>query len=85
MRPLGGSSGPITVDPDEVLKSPDSRLAPVRRYFELSARGGHSASMTLDENAIAALAALMNVPVVECRRILVAAQRFPRPLNNSLA
>jgi transcriptional regulator with XRE-family HTH domain len=85
VRPMGGASGPITVDPDEVLKSPDARLAPVRRYFELSARGGQTSTMTLDENAIAALAALMNVSVLECRRILMAAQRFPRQINNSLA
>ncbi len=85
IRPFGGTTGPITVDPDEVLGSPDSRLAPVRRYFELSARGGQHSTMTLDENAIAALAALMNVSVIECRRILLSTARFPRQMNSALS
>ena len=77
LRPTGGISGSITVDVAEVMAATDPRLAPVKRWFELRAPGG-SGSVTLDDGAIAAMASLMNVPALECRRILVATIRSAR-------
>ena len=70
-------SGSITVDVHEVMASPDPRLSIVKRWFEL--RANSSPSMTLDEGAIAALAALMNVRPDECRRLLLTNVRVRPP------
>nr|WP_275889552.1 helix-turn-helix transcriptional regulator [Nakamurella flavida] len=64
-------TGSVTVDIDEVMEAEDPRLAPVRRWFELRSGGGSASAMTLDDGAILALAALMNVSPAECREILV--------------
>ena len=69
LRPAAGASGSITVDVNEVMASADPRLGPVKRWLELRTNGASSA--TLDDGAIAALAALMNVSAIECRRILI--------------
>ena len=69
LRPAAGASGSITVDVAEVMATADPRLGPVKRWFELRTNGASSA--TLDDGAIAALAALMNVSAIECRRILI--------------
>lgn len=64
-------SGAITIDVAEVLNDRDTRLEPVRRWFEL--RGDAASShVTLDDGAIRALAGLMNVSPQECRQILSA-------------
>ena len=78
LRPAAGASGSITVDVAEVMATDDPRLAPVKRWFELRTHGG-SAAMTLDDGAIAALASLMNVSAMECRRILISTIRGVRP------
>jgi len=77
LRPVPGASGSITVDVAEVMATADPRLAPVKRWFELRTHGG-SAAMTLDDGAIAALASLMNVSALECRRILISTIRGAR-------
>lgn len=69
--PSAVGTGSITVDVDEVMEGQDPRLAPVRRWFELRTSGGSTSAMTLDDGAILALAALMNVTPAECRDILV--------------
>ena len=74
LRPAPGASGSITV---EVMATADPRLGPVKRWFELRTHGG-SAAMTLDDGAIAALASLMNVSALECRRILISTIRGAR-------
>lgn len=74
LRPSAGTSGSITVDVSEVMATNDPRLAPVKRWFEFRTTGSSSA-MTLDDGAIAALAALMNVTPLECRRILISTIR----------
>src|SRR6476469_9872794 len=79
LRPAAGASGAITVDVAEVMATNDPRLAPVKRWFELRTHGGSTSAMTLDDGAIAALASLMNVSAVECRRILIATIRGVRP------
>lgn len=62
-------TGAVTIDVAEVMNDRDARLDPVRRWFEL--RGDPASSvMTLDEGAVQALAAVMNVSPAECRRIL---------------
>ena len=77
LRPVAGASGSITVDVAEVMATADPRLGPVKRWFELRTHGG-SAAMTLDDGAIAALASLMNVSALECRRILISTIRGAR-------
>src|SRR6476660_4732572 len=67
----------LRVDVAEVMATADPRLAPVKRWFELRTHGG-SAAMTLDDGAIAALASLMNVSALECRRILISTIRGAR-------
>ena len=52
----------LGVDVDRVLSSRDPRLAPIRRWFELQGTGP-GAVVTLDADAILALASLMGVPV----------------------
>jgi len=79
LRPAAGATGSITVDVAEVMATNDPRLAPVKRWFELRTHGGTTSAMTLDDGAIAALASLMNVSAVECRRILIATIRGVRP------
>ncbi len=76
-RPSPYGSGSITVDVHEVMASPDPRLGVVKRWFEL--RATSATTTTLDDGAIAALAALMNVRPEECRRLLLAARRGSRP------
>lgn len=78
LRPAAGASGAITVDVAEVMAAADPRLAPVKRWFDLRSSGG-STAMTLDDGAIAALASLMNVSAIECRRILISTIRGVRP------
>lgn len=77
-RPTTGSSGSITVDVGEVMSTADPRLAPVKRWIELRTNGG-AAAITLDDGAIAALASLMNISAVECRRLLISTIRSARP------
>jgi len=72
-RPSPYGSGSITVDVHELMGSPDPRLAVVKRWFEL--RANSSATTTLDDGAIGALAALMNVRPDECRRLLLSSGR----------
>ena len=79
LRPAAGATGSITVDVAEVMATNDPRLGPVKRWFDLRTHGGTTAAMTLDDGAIAALAALMNVSAVECRRILISTIRGVRP------
>ncbi len=73
----GDADGPITVDVEAVMQSPDARLAPVRRWFamRLQSAGARIAVRTivLDAGAIAALAELMGVSDHECRHVLEAA------------
>ena len=59
----------LGVDIDRVLSSRDPRLAQVRRWFELQGTGPRQV-VTLDTDAILALASLMGVPVNECRLVL---------------
>lgn len=77
LRPAAGASGAITVDVAEVMATNDPRLGPVKRWFELRTHGG-SAAISLDDGAIAALASLMNVSALECRRILISTIRGVR-------
>jgi hypothetical protein len=83
LRPAAGATGSITVDISEVMATADPRLGPVKRWFELRTTGAPSA--TLDDGAIAALAALMNVSPIECRRILISTingvRQHPAPLS----
>ncbi|MBN9609583.1 MAG: helix-turn-helix domain-containing protein [Actinobacteria bacterium] len=76
------AEGPITVDVEAIRDSVDPRLAPVRRWFgmRLQAGGARLAvrTITLDFGALAALAELMGVSAVECRRILAQAGTIPR-------
>ena len=76
-RPSPFGSGAINVDVHEVMASSDPRLAVVKRWFEL--RANSSTTMTLDDGAIGALAALMNVRPDECRRLLMSSGRTTRP------
>ena len=81
VRPVaGGSVGSITVDVAEVMASTDPKLAPVRRWFELR-HAGPGTVVTLDDGAISALASLMNVSPLECRRILTQTIRSSRPVD----
>ena len=75
-RPSFGS-GAITVDVHEVMASSDPRLAVVKRWIEL--RANSATTTTLDDGAIGALAALMNVRAEECRRLLMSIGRTARP------
>jgi transcriptional regulator with XRE-family HTH domain len=77
LRPSASASGSITVDVNEVMAAADPRLGPVKRWFELRSNGASSA-MTLDDGAISALASLMNVTALECRRILISTIRGVR-------
>ena len=76
------AEGPITVDVEAIRDSVDPRLAPVRRWFgmRLQAGGARLAvrTITLDFGALAALAELMGVSAVECRRILAQAGIIPQ-------
>ncbi|HEY5878742.1 MAG TPA: helix-turn-helix transcriptional regulator [Nakamurella sp.] len=76
-RPSPFGSGAINVDVHEVMASPDPRLAVVKRWFELRANNS-STTMTLDDGAISALAALMNLRPDECRRLLMTSGRSAR-------
>ncbi len=76
IRPTITGSGAITVDVDVMMAAEDPRLSPVRRWFEL--RGTSSSTVTLDDAALGALAAVMDVSVGECRTILVTAVRSAR-------
>ena len=58
------------------MATADPRLAVVKRWFEL--RANSSATMTLDDGAIAALASLMNIRPDECRRLLMTSGRTAR-------
>lgn len=82
-RPSPFGSGSIAVDVQEVMASSDPRLAVVKRWFEL--RANSSSTMTLDDGAIAALAALMNVRPDECRRLLMTSSRSARPQTATAA
>ena len=75
-RPSPFGTGSIAVDVQEVMASSDPRLAVVKRWFEL--RANSSSTMTLDDGAIHALAALMNVRPDECRRLLMTSSRSAR-------
>lgn len=79
-----GETGSITVDVAEVMAATDARLAPVRRWFELR-HASPGAAMTLDDGAISALAALMNVSPAECRRILMSTIDGVRPAPAGVA
>ena len=85
LRPAPGATGSITVDVAEVMATNDPRLGPVKRWFDLRTHGGTTTAMTLDDGAIAALAALMNVSAVECRRILISTIRGVRPAATNSA
>lgn len=76
IRPTIAGTGAITVDVEELMVAEDSRLDPVRRWFEL--RGMSSSTVTLDEAALGALAAVMDVSAAECRTILVTAVHSAR-------
>ncbi len=71
---VGAEATPITVDVEGVQQSTDPRLAPVRRWFALRLQRGGARipvrTVTLDHGAISALAPLMGVSAVECRRLL---------------
>ena len=56
----------VTVDVTDLLSRNDPRLAPVRRWFQMH----RDRRVTLDHDAIAALASLMGVNEPECRRII---------------
>jgi len=56
----------VTVDVTDLLSRNDPRLAPVRRWFQMH----RDRRVTLDHEAIAALASLMGVNEPECRRII---------------
>lgn len=73
LRPTLTGTGAITVDVDELMAAEDPRLGPVRRWFEL--RGTSANTVTLDDAALGALAAVMDVSAGECRTILVTAVR----------
>jgi transcriptional regulator with XRE-family HTH domain len=62
----------VTVDIGAVLHSADPRLDPVRRWFALRHASG-AGRVSLDGGALAALAALMNLPPEACWRLLAAA------------
>jgi len=84
LRPIGGGSGgSITVDVAEVMASTDPKLVPVRRWFELR-HASPGTVVTLDDGAISALASLMNVSALECRRILTQTIRSSRPVDHHL-
>jgi transcriptional regulator with XRE-family HTH domain len=84
----GEDDGPITVDVEAIMQSPDSRLAPVRRWFAMrlqSAAGARIAVRTivLDRGAIAALAELMGVSDTECRHALAVAAEAVPPVDTA--
>ena len=83
LRPVPGSGGSITVDVAEVMASSDPKLAPVRRWFELR-HASPGTVVTLDDGAISALASLMNVSALECRRILTQTIRSIRPADQHM-
>ena len=64
----------LTVDIAAVQASEDPRLAPVQRWFDLRLQSGPGRlpvrTVTLDDGALAALAALMGVSRHECRALL---------------
>ena len=72
---VGGS---LTVKVDDVMASTDPRLATVKRWVELRATGPNT-EMVLDDGVIVALAALMNMTVPECRKILISTIGQARP------
>ena len=78
LRPAAGATGSITVDVAEVMATNDPRW-PGQTMVRLADPRRHAAAMTLDDGAIAALASLMNVSAVECRRILISTIRGVRP------
>ena len=64
----------LTVDIAAVQTNEDPRLAPVQRWFDLRLQNGAGRvpvrTVTLDDGALAALAALMGVSRHECRALL---------------
>ena len=72
-------SGPIRVNVADVQASTDPRLAAAKRWLDLRAE------MTLDDGAIAALASLMRVSVIECRGLLLSTARQASPARTSPA
>jgi transcriptional regulator with XRE-family HTH domain len=69
VRPAGAGAS-LTVKVDDVMASTDPRLAAVKRWVELRATGPNT-EMALDDGVIAALAALMNMAIPECRELLL--------------
>lgn len=71
----GDITGPVTIDVPRLLESFDERLAPVRRWasVRLPSGGGQPTvgTITLDQSALVALAALMGVDPIEAQGILV--------------
>lgn len=70
----GDISGPVTIDVPKLLESSDIRLAPVRRWFAVRLPSGGDwpavGTLTLDQSALAALAALMGVDPAKAQEIL---------------
>jgi transcriptional regulator with XRE-family HTH domain len=60
------STEAVIVDVTDLLSRNDPRLAPVRRWFQMH----RDRRVTLNHEAIAALASLMGVNEPECRRII---------------
>ena len=60
------STEAVTVDVTDLLSRNDPRLAPVRRWFQMH----RDRQVTLNHEAITALARLMGVSEPECRRII---------------
>lgn len=72
---VGMADGPVTVDVEEIMQSPDVRLDPVRRWFGMRWQSAGAArlavrTIVLDRGAIAALSDLMGVSDAECRAVL---------------
>ena len=66
IQPTPTPTEAVTVDVTDLLSRNDPRLAPVRRWFQMH----RDRRVTLDHEAIAALASLMGVNEPECRRII---------------
>lgn len=59
--------GPIEVDAEAVLKSPIPQLAAAKPWFEI--RSPRRPTIVLDDDTLAALAAVMNVKISDSRQI----------------
>lgn len=68
---------PITVDVAGVAATVDPRLGPVRRWFDIRYPHNRPTTETLDDSAIRALSALMDVTPAECRHLLLSVAGIP--------